>query len=378
MELTIQRRHSPKCPDRSKGPDFLKCRGRCKLRAVGYDSHGKRIRESLNTRDMARAATLLAEFIEARKARPDIPRKQLVEAIAAFEAHHAQKAPETRRKYRTKLKYLAGFCERAGIKYVDEATLERLDAHVAERRKQNLTWVKEIEVLRQFFAFCVKRKWCEDNPAADIERPKLREQNSVVPYTPDQVAAIIAACDKMGRGPYERLRARAMVLLMRFAGLRISDVVTLSREHIHGNYLVKRAVKNGKEIRVELKPFVLQALEATPRPKAAPKESPLYFASGSSSLRSLVSGAERALRSVFELSKVEGAHCHRFRHTLASELLGKGEDIELVAAILADSPAIIRRHYAKWTPELQSRKDAATRKIHGTDLAQAKESAKPC
>ena len=33
-----------------------------------------------------------------------------------------------------------------------------------------------------------------------------------------------------------------MTLLMRYAGLRISDVVTLEREHIQGQYLVKRAV----------------------------------------------------------------------------------------------------------------------------------------
>ena len=33
-----------------------------------------------------------------------------------------------------------------------------------------------------------------------------------------------------------------MTLLMRHAGLRISDVVTISRDHIQGNRLAKRAV----------------------------------------------------------------------------------------------------------------------------------------
>jgi integrase len=53
---------------------------------------------------------------------------------------------------------------------------------------------------------------------------------------------------------------------------------------------------------------------------------------------------------VFERSGVARAHCHRFRHTLASELLGKGT-VEEVAAILGDSPTTIRRYYAKWTEE---------------------------
>ena len=84
------------------------------------------------------------------------------------------------------------------------------------------------------------------------------------------------------------------------------------------------------------------------------------------------------MNAVFKLSGVEGAHPHRFRHTLASELLGKGGTFEEIAAILADSPGTIRRYYAKWTPEYQSRQDTLIRKIHGTDLAQTEEQASTC
>ena len=49
----------------------------------------------------------------------------------------------------------------------------------------------------------------------------------------------------------------------------------------------------------------------------------------------------------------------------------EGETHEEVAAILGDSAATIRRYYAKWTEEYQSRQDILIRKIHGTDLAQA-------
>jgi hypothetical protein len=63
-------------------------------------------------------------------------------------------------------------------------------------------------------------------------------------YTRHEIFKISAACSEIGRSSYERRRARAMVLLMRYAGLRISDVVTLERNHIRGTYLMKRAVKN--------------------------------------------------------------------------------------------------------------------------------------
>jgi site-specific recombinase XerD len=374
MELTPQRRHSPKCPHRGKGPNFLKCR--CKLRAVGYDDEGRRIRKSLKTRDLARAWRLLAQFGRTRELEP--PRKRIAQAIAAFEEQKANKAPETKRKYRRVLGVLRSYCERRGLEFLPQVTIEALDPYVIERRKATATWLKEIEILRQFFKFCEKRKWIDENPAADIERPSLPERDEIVPYTSHEVGRIIAACAGIGRDSYERLRARAMVLLMRFAGLRISDVVTLSREHVQGTYIVKRAIKNGRKLKIELQPVVLQALDALPHPKAAPADSKMYFASDTASVRSLVKGAERTLAAVFKRSGVKGAFPHRFRHTLASELLGKGEGVEVVSAILGDTPATIRRHYWKWTPEFQSRKDGATRSIHGTNLAQAEETARKC
>ena len=164
---------------------------------------------------------------------------------------------------------------------------------------------------------------------------------------------------------------------MRYAGLRISDVVTLERDHVRGAYLLKRTVKNHRLIQVELPRVVLEALDVLPPPKAAAKDNLRFFFSDTTGLRSLVKGAWRTMDAVFKRSGVVGAHPHRFRHTLASELLGKGGSIEKVADILGDSPATIRRYYAKWTPD-QSLQDDLIRKIHGTDLAQTEEQASKC
>jgi len=305
-------------------------------------------------------------------------RRSVTDAVDAFHAQHAGNAPETRRKYQHLLGCFASFCESASLHYVDQIGVEAMDRYALARSRTGWAWIKEIELLRQFFEFCRDREWTTRNPARTLKRPVLREANSVVPYTPEEIVGILAACDQFGRTSYERRRAKAMVLLMRFAGLRISDVVTLGKEHLRGHRLEKRAVKNHRMIRVQLPPVVLHALDVLPPPKAAVRNSTLYFASGTSTLRSLVKGGERTMAAVFRLSAVERAHCHRFRHTLASELLGKGGSIEEIAAILGDSPATIRRYYAKWTPEYQSRQDALIRTIHGTDLAQAGELASKC
>ncbi len=385
MELNLERRHSPQCPDRAKGPHFLKCRGTCKLRAVGYDDEGNRIRESLKTRDLGLASRRLGKLLEsieaAKRAKtegPPKPLKTVVDAAAAFLLKHSSKALETQRKYSRVLRFFSDYCDRISIRLVEEITVESLDGYVLERRNAKWTWLKEIETLRQFGSFCLKRKWIEENPFLELERPKIHQANDIDPYTQDELIRIIAACHRFGRHSYERSRAHAMVVVMRYSGLRIGDVMTLSRDHVQGNYIVKTALKNKKRIQVEVPAVVLEALAKLPQPKAAPRDSRLYFASGSSSVRSLVKGAERTLKAVFDLAGVERAHAHRFRHSLASELIGKGEAVGMVASILGDSPAIISRHYAKWTPEYQRLQDNAIRKIHGTNLAQAEEPVITC
>jgi site-specific recombinase XerC len=254
--------------------------------------NGKRVRTSLKTRDIRRAARRLAEMDEEALGRP---RKTLDDAIDAFHAQHAEHADETKRKYRRVLAYLEEYCGRQQLRYVDQIAVESMDGYALWRNKTNWTWIKEIEILRQFFAFSIDREWTRKNPARALKRPRLLEANDVVPFTSEEIVRTIAACEQIGRAKYERLRARAMVLLMRYAGLRVSDVVTLSRDHIKGNHLEKRAVKNRRMIRVELHPDVLKALDVLPLPKAAPRECKLFFSGGNASVRSLVKGAQRTL-----------------------------------------------------------------------------------
>jgi len=89
------------------------------------------------------------------------------------------------------------------------------------------------------------------------------------------------------------------------------------------------------------------------------------------SQRALIGTAERTLSAVFKRSEVRGAHAHRFRHTLATDLLVKGATGQDVADILGISPHIVRKHYAKWTSARQDRITNLMHAVHsGTFLAQ--------
>ena len=60
---------------------------------------------------------------------------------------------------------------------------------------------------------------------------------------------------------------------------------------------------------------------------------------------------------VFKRSGVKNAHAHRFRDTLATRLLENGATFEEVADILGNSPAVVRKHYGKWSKGRQANID---------------------
>jgi integrase len=74
---------------------------------------------------------------------------------------------------------------------------------------------------------------------------------------------ILKACDVYpDRG--NRVRLRALVLLLRYSGLRIRDAATLSRSRIQGDKLFLFTAKTGTLVYCPLPPFLIDALNVIP------------------------------------------------------------------------------------------------------------------
>jgi integrase len=125
-----------------------------------------------------------------------------------------------------------------------------------------------------------------------------------------------------------------------------------------------RTEKSGKPVFLPIPADLKTALDTVPLPRGCGENSRWFFWNGVSSERAMKGIAERSLASVFKASMVPHAHAHRFRHTLATELLGNGASFEDVADILGNSPEIVRKHYAKWSPARQARIDDLMARVH--------------
>ncbi len=369
MPLELYRRHTPRCKEakrvakltgRREGRDVKKCD--CpwwcdEFVDDGVDANGnpkrRRIRRSTGTRDKRKAQKKVDVWEGGEQQQLQAERVTITAAIARFEVNRSDLRGSTKRKYKNIMNQLAAFCEGEGVRTVDEFTPDSLDDFRASRKIGRTTWGKELQTLKQLFKLCKRRGWIAENPTDDVKAPKAEPK--IEPFTPKEMAKILAACNEFGRRPYERLRARAMVLLLRHTGLRISDVATLRRDRIQDGEIFLHAKKNTGVVKLPLPQEVLDALAVLPPPIGAPQMSQCFFWNEVTSERAVVGIAERTLAAVVKKSGVPNAHSHRFRHTLATAILERGGTEQDAADVLGISPAVARKHYIHWTRNRQER-----------------------
>jgi site-specific recombinase XerD len=330
---------------------------------------GQPIRQSLGTRSMQEALRQVA-LLEAPHA---TQLKPVEEAVEAYKKHIAPLETGSQRRYAQTLNRLAAYCEREKLNYMADLEVEDVDGFRATRKLAPSTSAKELTILRLFFSFCVERKWIAENPAKKIKPPRNIKPPEIVPYTQNEITRILAACDEIGHSDYERRRARALVLLMRYTGLRISDAVTLAKDRIRDGQIFLHTKKTGGMVFLPIPKQLEDALAALPTPRGAGENPRRWFWNEVSSRRTVVNKLERSLAFVFKRSGVKRAHAHKFRHTLATEILARGGGEQDVADVLGISPAVVRQHYAKWSHARQDRITRLFQAVHA-DAFSIKES----
>ena len=183
--------------------------------------------------------------------------------------------------------------------------------------------------------------------------------NPTLPYDQDQQIRILAACDRYpdsyGRvGQPNAKRLHALVLLLRYSGLRIGDATSCPVERLQGDRLLLRMHKTGQPVYVKLPDFVVEALNSIPRSSES-----YWFWSGVGKVDNNTETWRRKLKRLFAVAGIKDAHPHRFRDTFSVELLNAGVPIEQVSVLLGHSSVrITEQHYAPWVKSRQEKLDA--------------------
>lgn len=279
----------------------------------------------------------------------------------AFTAHMEQRAKigklqnSTRERYATTLREFDRYLAERRITELGDITKPVIEAfkvwRVERIKKQKNSrgatgLVLDAAILHRLFAFALENEMIAKNPVRMEGRPGENPERGAEPFTARDLS---------------RLREHAgedllILLLLRWTGLRGSDAVSLTWEEVRfdSKEIERLTQKRRKKVVLPIHTELLFALELDhERRRPQPTDRVLLNPSTGSPLT-----RPRLYQRMVALGKragVANAHPHRFRDTLAVDMLSRGANFYDVAKMLGDSIETVETHYTPFVKELRER-----------------------
>lgn len=360
VRLHPYRGHRRRCPHRLKGRRWERCS--CFVWADGLDENGDRANFSLGTTNWQVAQSIIREMESRGSVSEPVPVTvpdgiKVTVACDKFLRAHTHLSRARLKKYRLIFNRLNDFLEQRDIHQVQDLNLDlitdfRAEWHTKWQQREG-TICLNIQMLRKFFRFCVLRDWIQKNPASELEMPKGKRR-ATLPFSQEEWTRILQAfpsyAERARPGGAQLLYA--LVLLLRYSGMRIGDAVRCETSWVQDDRISFLTEKNNVHVCNRLPDFVLKALWTAPR-----KSERHFFWSGHSSLHSAVGKWQRRLKILFSIASVRNGHAHRFRDSYAFDMTQHGAMTleELRQALGHKSSRTTEEYYSHWLKERQER-----------------------
>lgn len=210
-----------------------------------------------------------------------------------------------------------------------DITTYDLRYYLASYKQQRSVSNRTLDGMRRcfssFFGWLSAEGLIGRNPCAALAQIKYAKVVKK-PYTEPEMERLKQACTS--------IRDLALLEFLYASGCRVSEVVRLNRSDI--NFLTRDAVvlgKGNKERTIYLTPVALMHLQDYLNTRK--DNNPALFASLKAPYERLSkAGIETTLKQIGKRAGVENVHPHRYRRTLATNLLDRGANIQDVATIL--------------------------------------------
>lgn len=386
--LRLIRRHQKHCPLTAHSDRNCPGKVKCPIHLRGIDRSGRRVAESLGTRNWEVASKMLLKRELGEDA--DASTVTVEDAIKSFLQLKARQSIDTRRKNALLLERLRLFLERQGIFEINAAKLPDLVAFRDSWECADTTRRRDQEILKSFFKYCLNAEFIARDPAMHLDpvsvgRPKTE------PFTQAEQMAIFNALaafpDEYGRhGTAIATQTRAFVLTLRYTAMSIGDVAKLEKRDVIGSQIRTYRKKTGEDVFCDVPDFVIAALAS------APHDSERYFFwSGEGKIHTRTSKWGERLQRLFVLAGVRTqtvqkyrrsggrlksepetvtistATPHVFRHSFARDFLESGGSMAELAELLGNSARTCEKYYSKWDRRRQERLTKNIRELRQND-----------
>lgn len=205
------------------------------------------------------------------------------------------------------------------------------------REKQHIkmsTMQTRLHYLSSFWDFLITEEMVHSNPVKKVGLLKL-EKTIKKPYSAEDMEALRSNCGE--------LRDRALVEFLYSTGVRVSEAVSLNVGGIEMGKQELIVYGKGSKERVtyltdSAKFYLRRYLQVRCKDEGMTMEElqtqPLFVTLDCPHNRLTVAGIQYMLRQLGKRSGVKGVHPHRFRRTIATDLLNRGMPIEQVKEFL--------------------------------------------
>lgn len=248
-------------------------------------------------------------------------------------------ARNTLESYRRDIAQFAAWLEDAGSNCVLDAAPADLHRHLAwqveKKRAAARTTSRLVSSLKRFFQFALREGLRRDDPAADLESPKL-PRSLPKSLSESQVEALLGAPNVESA---QGLRDRAMLETLYASGLRVSELVGLKTMQVSLEMNVVRVLGKGSKERLtplgeEAADWITRYLrEARPEMLHGRKSDALFVTTR---------GGPMTRQAFWALVKRHAAQAdihvaispHTLRHAFATHLINHGADLRVVQLLL--------------------------------------------
>lgn len=238
------------------------------------------------------------------------------------------KSERTLRRYQTELEKLVSFLDKKLFEVNPYDLRLYLSLYKEQRKISNRTLENMRKTISTFFGWLHDEGLIGQNPARAVKQIKY---DKIVrkPFSPVEREKLKNTCTS--------LRDLALTEFLYASGLRVSEVISLDRSSI--DFVTRESAvigKGGKERRFYLSEvcaeYLRQYLNSRTDNNAA-----LFVSIKSPYKRLTKEGVEFIVKTLGKKAGISNVHPHRFRRTLATDLVRKGVPIQDVAQILGHS-----------------------------------------
>jgi site-specific recombinase XerD len=290
--------------------------------------------------------------------RKELVKADILDAFASFlrlNVAQGDASPETIRSYHAHVGQFVDWCGDHGVNpaMATEEELERYRAYLTGAGYERGTIGVKLSVVRRLYQAATWRGLRTDNPAAGLKAPKERGARADrVKYLP--LAGFRLLMDAPDKGTMRGKRDRAILALLGYHGLRVSEVASLTVDDLHlgDPAWVTVTGKGNKTRQVYLTTTTRKTLETwlAARP-SGPGHRHVFVTLDNRTRGEPLSG--RSIRNLIDGYleglglKKPGISCHSLRHSFATWSLAGGAKLESIQDTLGHASVETTQVYAK-------------------------------